>query len=142
MHCHQCWHLGKILCLLMLDLKHWDASIKPIFVNLPIKGVRGCCSGQLVGVKSVGWLFFVNSRSLHPLLFVYLMPNLLIPKTSQEVSCVCMFCIESVQKKIISPYSFLRSTTFSNSPFHFWPSIISVAAQGNNKYIIDFKFFT
>ena len=50
-----------------------------LVVNLPVRGMPGCRSRQLVGVESVDkgklWLF-ANCRSLHLLSFVSPVPNL------------------------------------------------------------------
>ena len=50
-----------VFALLMLDLKYWGVRMKDIWgcqdevylvVNLPIRGMPGCCPRQLVGVES------------------------------------------------------------------------------------------
>ena len=47
-----------------------------LVVNLPVRGIPGCCPRQLLGVARVSRWFSANSRSLHPLSFVSSMPNL------------------------------------------------------------------
>ena len=50
-----------------------------LVVNLLIRGTPGCCSRQLVGWRVLAWVSqwpFANSRSLHPLSFVFPVPNL------------------------------------------------------------------
>ena len=60
--------------------------------NLPIRGMPGCCPRQLMGVESVGkselWLF-ANSRSLHPLSFVFPVPN------SSYCPCPVLVCVKA-----------------------------------------------
>ena len=44
-----------VFALLMLDLKRWSVRIKShLVVNLPIRGIPGCCPRQIVAVESVG----------------------------------------------------------------------------------------